>query len=478
MFDFNIYVTVTALAGVVVFLFLPVAWKVLIAFITMSQGFDLLPQIVYGHLVWDAGAIMLLVASTQLIFKRTKEPKIRGIPVLMLWIFIVWLIFSLLYSLLVYRYPVMNTLKTSRHMIIGYLSVFIFLRLFQVDRTALAIFIKWLYIATYVLLILAVVQFILGIQMFQGLVIEYKGAIRYLPVFLPICLFYFWATLSKYFRGGGIKSHEIIYSVLVLVAVATTYTRGIYLTVLVSFLVMMFVLQLRGRVKSSSVVILVAIGLLSVVALVTSGAADRVVGRATSAIDILASKRGSGSEVDVDTFTGRLRLVEERMALVAERNPLFGFGFLHENDVPQSLRSRFKYGSVIYSPDMKEKYAGGHPYVLALYSADIGWANVIVNSGFVGFGLLLVFILTLVSSYKRERKLDPALSHFRIAFFVQTIALVLLMFNGNTLTNNVHMFALLVAGYLYCNTKKKRAEADESLIRHRYVRNPNQFHTA
>lgn len=455
MLDFNIYVTVAALAGLVVFLRLPLAWKVLLAFIAMSQGFDLLPQIVYGRLVWDVGAIMLLMAATQLMFTRTKEPKLRGVSVTMLWVFISWLVFSLGYSLLVYGYPLMNTLKTSRHMILGYVSVFIFLRLFRAERGALATFIKWLYVFTYVLLVLAVAQFLLGIRIFQGLVVDYKGAVRYLPVFLPVCLFYLWAILSRYFRGAGVKGHEFVYSILVLVIVATTYTRGIYLAVLGSFLAMLFVLQLRGQVKASSAVVFVAIVLVSLAAIIGSGVAERVVGRATSAIDILASKRGAGSEVDVDTFTGRLRLVEERMAMVSERNPWVGFGFLHEEDVPQSLRSRFKYGSVIYSPAMKEKYASGHPYVLALYSADIGWVNVIVNSGYVGLGLLLVFIVTLMSSYKKENKIDPALADYRIAFFVQTITLVLLMFNGNTLTNNVHIPALMVAGYLYCNARKR-----------------------
>lgn len=462
MRDFNIYVTLAALAGILVFFLLPVAWKALIAFIVMSQGFDLLPQIVYGYLVWDVGAIMFLAAAIQLAFLRVKEPQVRTFSVTILQIFILWLVFSLVYSLWVYGYPPMNTMKTSRHMIVGYLSVFIFLRLFQTDKKALPVFIKWAYVFTYILMILAVIQFTLGIRIFYGLVTEYKGAVRYLPAFLPICLFYLWAILSKWFRGAGIKRHEFVYGVLVFLLVATTYTRGIYVAVLISLVAMLFILQLRGRLKPSSVIIFGAIALLSLAVVIGSGVADRVIGRATSAIDVLVSKRGPGS--DVDTFTGRLRLVKERMALVSEHNPFVGFGFLHEGDVSPSLRSRFKYGSVIYTPQMKEKYAVGHPYVAALYSADIGWANIVVSSGFVGLGLFLLFMLAFIFSYKNENRIDPACLDYRVAFFIQTITLLLLMFNGNTFTNNVHIPAFMIGGYLYCNTKKRIKVSKQSPI--------------
>lgn len=470
MFNFNVYVLVAALAGVLVFLLLPIAWKVLTSFIVMSQGFDLLPQIVYGYLVWDVGAAMLLAAAIQLAFKRGSEPKLRAVSLTVLRIFIVWLILTLAYSVLVYGYPLVNSLKTSRHMIIGYLSIFIFLRLFQTDKKALTLFTKWLYILTYVLLILAVLQFISGTRIFYGLIIEYKGAVRYLPVFLPICLFYLWVILSKWFRGTIVKSHELVYGVLVFIVVATTYTRGIYLAGLISFIIMLFILEVRGRLKPSSAIVFAALMLVSVAAVIGSGVADRVIGRATSALDVLMAKRGT--ESDVDTFTGRLRLVEERMILVSDHNPFVGFGFLHEEDVSPSLRSRFRYGSVIYTPAMKEKYAGGHPYVLALYSADIGWANIVVNSGFVGSGLLLLFIVTLILSYKKENKIDPTFSNYRVAFFVETITLLLLMFNGNTFTNNVHIPAFMIGGYLYCNAKK-RMEVDNPMRQRRYLRKPD-----
>lgn len=454
----NVYVLTATLAGLFLFLRLSAAWKVLIAFFVMSRCFDLVPNIVYGILVWDIGAAMLLIAAGQLMLARPIEPKIRTISATLLKIFVVWLIFSLLYSLLIYRYPALDTLKTSRQMIIGYLSIFIFLRLFRVQPNALSIFIKWLYPATYILLIVVVVQFLIGTGILQGLVIDYHGAIRYLPIFLPVSLFYLWAIFSRYFQGESIKFHEMVYAALVLFAVATTYTRGIYITVLVSFMLLLFLVLVRGRLKAVPVIAFMILASVGLSVLVAGGWADRVMGRAASGIDVLLDQRNTNTQGDVDTFTGRLLLTKERMELISQRNPIVGFGFLHEGDVPPDLRKEFKYGSVIYSADMVEKYAYGHPYVLALYSADIGWANIIVNTGFVGFFLILLFIITFLLSYKKIKTHGTQYSHYRLAFFIQTISLLILMFNGNTFTNNVQIPAFMIAGYLYCSAKRRNEE--------------------
>lgn len=459
MFDLNVYVVVAALAGLLVFLRLSIAWKALVAFIIMSQGFDMVPYIVYGSQVWDFGAIMLLMAGAQLIFAKPKEPSIRAVSVTLLRVFIIWLIFCLFYSLLVYRYPAMNTLKSARQMLIGYLSIFIFLKLFRVDKNALPIFIKWLYFVTYILQIVTIVQNIVGSPILYGLSVEYIGAIRYLPVFLPISLFYLWIILSKYFQGAGIKIHEWVYGGLVFFVVATTYTRGLYIAVVVSLLTLLFLLQLGGRLKATSAVIFVSFISLGLTILIAGGLADRVINRGTSGFNILLDTQEAGSQVNVDTFSGRLGLVKERIALVIEHNPIVGFGFLHEGDVPVSLRSKFRHGSVVYTPEMVEKYRYGQPYVLALYSADIGWANIVVNTGLVGSLLFLLFVAIFLFSYKKLKIENAQLSHYRTAFFVQTITLLILMFNGNTFTNNVQIPALMIAGYLYCNAKPRSPEA-------------------
>jgi len=458
VFDLNIYIMAAALAGIFVFLRLAVAWKVLAAFIVMTQCFDLLPQIVYGRLVWDAGAIMLLVAAAQLMFMRPKEPKIRALSARVLWVFIIWMGICLVYSLMVYGYPTMNTLKSSRQMILGYLSIFIFLRLFRVDKQALSTLLKWLYVITYVLLIVVLVQHVIHIQLLQGLSSDYDGTVRYLPIFLPVSLFYLWTMLSRFFQGIGLKLHEWVYVGMVVIVVALTYTRGIYLAVLMALSIMFFLLQVRQRLKLASVVFFFVLASFGIAVLIAAGGGDRILGRAMSGFDIVLDSHESGSNGNVDTFTGRLLLVKERIALVSEQNPFVGFGFLHEEDVPESLRNKIKFGGAINTPEMQKKYAEGYHYVWALYSADIGWGNIVVNTGFVGLFLFLLFAVTFLFSYKQSKMDRPPLSHYRLAFFLQTIVLLITMFNGSTFTTNVQIPALMIAGYLY-TTAKLRLEA-------------------
>ena len=304
---------------------------------------------------------------------------------------------------------------------------------------------------------MAIVQYVIGTPILGGLSVEYLGAVRYLPVFLPISLFYMWVIFSKYF-SERIKFHEWIYGAMVFIVVATTYTRGIYIAVIVSFLAMLFLLILHGRLKATSGIIFVFLMTAGLTILVSGGWMDRVIVRAGSGLDLVLDQKDRGAKENIDTFHGRLLLVEERIALVSERNPIVGFGFLHENDVPNSMRSRFRYGSIVATPEMMERYADGQPYVLALYSVDIGWANIVLNTGFVGSFLFISFVVAFLLSYKKLKHSTPPLSHYRIAFFVQTIALLILMFNGNPFTGNVQIVAFMIAGYFY-TTAKLRLEA-------------------
>lgn len=465
MFGFNIYVAIATLTGLALFLSLKVKWKVIVAFFVMTQCFDLMPQIIYGHLTWDVGAIMLLIAAAQLMLMITKPPKIHGTSITILLIFIVWLLFCLAYSLFIYHYPWTNTLKSSRQMIIGYLSVFIFLRLFRVDETALSTILQWFYRITFALLIVAMIQYLIGRPILHGLVVEYVGAVRYVPVFLPIVFFFLWAIVSKYLENGRIKLHQIVYGGMAIAVTATTYTRGIYIAALVTFIVLLFLLQMQRRLKAPPSIAIIVLILSGVTILTIGGWADRVVGRASSGFSILLNERSdqsTHSAVDVNTFSGRLQLLRERIAFVAEQNPLIGFGFLHEGDVPKSLRSQFRYGSVVYSPDMVEKYKYGHPYVLALYSADIGWSNIVINSGFVGALLFALFVFSFLVSFRKNKNNTLPLLHYQTAFYLQTIMLLILMFNGNTFTTNVQIPALMIAGYLFCSARM-RSDARQPL---------------
>ena len=268
-------------------------------------------------------------------------------------------------------------------MIIGYLSLFVFYGLFKIDGKSFLFFINWLYRITYLLLIVSIIQYLLNISILNGYLRGYNGVIRYIPIFLPICFVYFWQVVYKLLNAIKVNTHEYLYSCMLVFVTATTYTRGIYFSTTFVFMIMLIILALEKRVKIYRFATLFSITVLIVGLVISSGFADRIIERFISGIGIIISDSSSKNQYD-DTFTGRIKLVQERLALVSEHNPLFGYGFIHEENISDSFRKKLKHGSVIYKPEYIEKYRYGYPYVFALRSADIGWADVIINTGVIG----------------------------------------------------------------------------------------------
>jgi hypothetical protein len=421
----------------------------------MTQCLDLTPRIVAKVDIWDIGAVLLIITGGQLLIKRRGILLGRKIYEILLAVFIAWMIVCLIWSVVVYGYPMLDTLKASRQMIIGYLSFFIFSKLFQIDSEAFNYFLRWLYRITFFLLLICIIQALIKMPILHGLYREYAGVNRYLPVFLPICLLYFNIVVSKLIAGEISAIHEYFYAWMVPFVVATTYTRGVYIAVACSSLIMLIILILDKRVKIMRTAVLFAAGAVTVITLVTSGLADRVINRFASGLDIIFSDKIHRIHDD-DSFTGRIELVKERFNLVAHKNPLFGFGFIHEENVSAAVRRNLKYGSVIYTPENVKKYQVGYPYILALRSADIGWADVMINTGIVGLILIIACFGSFLTNYKWGEKLsDSSTYHVRLACFLQVFTSVLLMFNGNTLVALVQIPAFFMAGYSYCIPKRE-----------------------
>lgn len=451
----SLYVVFPAFMALIVFLALRPWQKILIAFVVMSNCFDLAPQIVYGFLTWDYGAVLFLIAGVQLFFRKNTVQLENGSAVLyVLAGFTAWLVICLIYSLLIYKYPLVDTLKTSRHWIIGYLSVFIFLKLYLVDSDALGNILRWLYNLTFVLLAVALVQLAIGQQILFGLSKEYVEATRYLPIFLPVVLVLSWHIAARFLAGESVKIHEFVYGGLALTVTALTYTRGIYVAVCLTFALMVALLALNRQINIGKTSVFAFSGLIVVVGIVTAGLGDRVIGRASSALDILISGKVARGTVDADTFTGRLRLAQERIAMVYDYNPLVGYGYLHERNVPLTMRNKLKYGSIDRSPEMTAKYQLGYPYKLTLYSPDSGWGNIALVSGLAGFAIFLTFMGVFVLSYRGKRYRSSPVRYLRLAMYLQTIYLLVLMFISNTFTYHIQFPAFMLAGYIYLSMLK------------------------
>jgi hypothetical protein len=217
---------------------------------------------------------------------------------------------------------------------------------------------------------------------------------------------------------------------------------------------MLFLLFIGGKIRANTATIFIVVLTMGVTVLMAGSWADRVINRAASGIEILFSGKAVSSKIDEDTYSGRWMLLKERFELVAEYNPIIGYGFIHEDNLPKKIRNSLKYGSVIATPEMVQEYKYGQPYVLALFSADIGWANIVLATGYMGFLIFLIFIGSFLLSYRGKQFVDSHRYHIHLAFYLQTITLLLLMFNGNTFTNQVQIPGFMIAGYLYCSSRR------------------------
>jgi len=442
---------ILGVGGLIAFFLVRPRVKVFIAFFVMTSCFDLVPSIVFGKSVWDFGAILLGIAWVQLALSKPKIPSPTTSYVVVIQIFIGWMVVCLLWSLLFYNYPLLNTLKAGRQMIIGFLSFFVFQRLFRNDPDAFEFLMKALYWTTYALLPVSLAGYFLAKPLLFGLQREYADVIRSLPVFLPVALMHFWIIASKLLSAERVKIHELLYAAMVIGVTVLTFTRGIYLTILFVSCVMLVTLMSRKKLNFAATASVMAVAVILAAALVSGGYANRVVERFSSAVNLVSGQKSAGGHDD-DTYNGRLGIAKERLELVARHNPFVGYGFIHENDVPSALRNKLKYGSVVYTPEYLDMYRMGYPYVLALHSADIGWADIIINTGILGLVLWLMFFALFVREYySTARRTQKPQYYAQLGLFLQTLVAALLMFESNTFVSLVHVASFMLAGCWYCS---------------------------
>ncbi len=204
------------------------------------------------------------------------------------------------------------------------------------------------------------------------------------------------------------------------------------------------------------------------VVLVASGVASKVGGRVISGLQLLGSGDTPASHVKDDTFSGRLGLAAERFSLAWSQNPLVGYGFIHEDDVPAELRGSLKYGTVLggtaADPTAFSRFAEDGHYVLGLYSADIAWADIVVCTGWVGVVLFGAIVLTFVIERSRSRgAIHPMGYAVQTGLYLQLAMMFVLMFDGNSFYSVMHIPALLLAGYSLTRFKPSEATANPNV---------------
>lgn len=418
----------------------------------------MLPNIIFKIDVWDVGAILLLISAIQLYIKKPIAKPVKGAYLTFLRLFLAWLCICLIWSLLIFKYPLIDTIKSSRQMIIGYLSIFIFIRLLRVDPGALDFLIALLYWLTFGLMIICLLQYLSHTHILFIRATKYGNTYRLIPTFLPICLLFLWIITSKFICGAKVKWHEIFYLFLVASVTSITFTRGIYLSVAATFLLLILTLLMNGKLVFNRLVVFFSCLLFFLSVLALSGALDRVIDRAISGIMLITGSENNATlhwntKDNYDTFSGRIATTIERIKLTYERNPFVGYGFIHEDNVSTSLRSSLKFGSVIDTEKYRNFYEINPFFVLALFTADIGWANLFVYSGAIGFALVIFFLFSFVISFVKTKNLKTDKYYFiRLGTFFQVLVSALLMFNGTPLTKLIQIPAFMIAGYAFCTS--------------------------
>jgi hypothetical protein len=446
-----------ALAGMgfMVFLALQPKVKALVAFILMMNFFNLAPDMLFGMYVWDYGAMLMLVTAVQ-VYAKTPILEPPGNTYLMvLRIFLAWMVICFIWSLMVNQYPLMHTIKSARQVMVGYSMALIFIRLFRVQPGAFEYLMKWLYWLTFAAMPVMILQSILHKQLLFATAIEYEGVLRTVPVYLALSTLNLWILSTKMLSQEKLAVHEWIYGVLALATIALTFTRGVYAAVLITAAALLWIMTRDGRLKASSLMLTVSLGAVLIVLAVAAGVADKVLDRAASGFSVLGSVESTSASErkSDDTFSGRLGLMQERFSLASAKNPIMGYGFIHEEDVPSELRSRLKFGTPLGGTAADPTlYARAAAYssvqVLGFYTPDIVWPNVIISTGWVGVLLLVMLLITFFVGSRRRIGVEHPMGYaVRTGLILQMVTMSLLTVDGPVFWSAVHVPALILAGY-------------------------------
>ena len=436
--------------GLMAFLTLQPKVKALVAFILMMNFFNLGPDMLFGMYVWDYGAMLMLVTAVEVYAKTPILGPPKNAYLMVLRIFLAWMVICFIWSLMVNQYPLMHTIKSARQVMVGYSMALIFIRLFRVQPGAFEYLMKWLYWLTFAAMPVMILQSILHKQLLFATAIEYEGVLRTVPVYLALSMLNLWILGAKMLSHEKLAVHEWIYGVLALATIALTFTRGVYAAVFLTAATLLWVMMRDGTLKASSLMLTMGLGGLLIIVAVAAGFADKIVDRAASGLSVLSSAPGTKSD---DTFSGRLGLMQERFVLASANNPIMGFGFIHEDDVPSEVRSRLKFGTPLggtaADPTLYARAAAySSTQMLGFYTPDIAWPNIIISTGWVGVLLFVALLVTFFIGSRRRIGVEHPMGYaVRTGLIMQMVTMSLLTVDGAVFWSAVHIPAFILAGY-------------------------------
>ena len=452
----------TAACIVIVFGIRYPVFGLLFAFAAMNSFFNLIPrQLLSGTFInktWDFGFFLMIIFGSFLFIKDYR--KMENIP-FYLKIFVLFLsvcFISFFLTVVKYDFPLIDTIRSFRYYL-GYLFIPFLLQYFlqaKDEGKVLNInkFLNALYVISFILLLLYNFQFLIKTPLFLGYSRSYSTGygssyIRSIPNFLFICYFFLWFNLAAWLTEKKMFPVGKLYIILCVSATLFTFTRGVYISVSFS-IILLFILMLKSKkCNTANIIITCFIVIILFFTALMSGYLKPFTSRASTITESVSHKhRGS-------TFWYRIGLIEDRIRLINKENPLMGLGFVHN-------KYGYKFGS--FRGNYDKDIAGP-----GLGCADTAWGNIIYQTGWIGFGCFVFFIVSILYylfiNFKKGSFTSDINKIFmlEIASVIELLRMIFHTMNSSIYTSSTQNAALIFAigSYAYMLQFANRKRVDE-----------------
>ncbi len=430
--------------------------------VAMNGFFNLVPRGLFeGTIInktWDLGFFLMIVFGSSLLAQNYKRMNYTPYYLKVFSIFLIICIISFILTIIKYPFPLVDTIRSFRYYL-GYLFIpFLLQYLLQAKdgEKALNDLLRILYIISFILLVLYNIQFLTQQTLFLGYVATQSTSsgvsyLRSIPNFLFLCFLFLWFNLTAWFLNKQLFPYGKLYILLCLSATLFTFTRGIYLSVSIMML-LIFSLSLYSKKYNATKSIL--FGLFGVVLLFTIF----IAGYLTPFIERASTIRHATSlSQEEGTMWYRIRLVEDRIKLITKENPIFGLGFVHN-------KHGYKFGTYIGNFD---ENIGGP----GLGCSDIAWGNIIYQTGWLGFGCFVLFIISInlyffkilkkqISMY--DMPLIDDLFLIELASILELLWMIIHTLTSDAFTGSTQNPALIFAIASFSHILRKQREHKEN----------------
>lgn len=452
-FHINVASSVVAVCCTIFCLYARPWYALAVLIFLMSNCFDLLPKTVFEVRFMDISIVVSICMYIKYMFKfknLTKSAASFSFAYFCYKTFILIMFVSFLWSIYVYSYPFSLTALTARHMLFGYLLLFLNIKIFELDKNSFAKSNNLIMLIIDYLLFAYIVQYFSGIHIFYGYYIEEQNIIRSIPNFYPILFVPMYRDVCAYLIGQRLSIYSYFRTPLIFTAFILMQTRGTYLAIGISLILMQFFILRHKRIQPTRVIISFSIvAFMLCVLFAGSFISNTIVRRIESTYEAIAdASENNRANLQKNTFALRLMLFKERMEMVYAKNIILGYGFIHEDIAQRTLRYRIG----TYN---KFSIRGS-----TFTSSDIAWANILIYTGYLGLLSFVTFTFALVISFAR-RNIGSAAGNIssdnytlRSGYFYAVLSSLILMANGPAWTTDMQIYAYLLSVYLYLSASQ------------------------